>query len=224
MHGSSSSPMTRFWCCLTASWLLAAVMAAPAVAQSGGATAPASAGLPAPAPAAGNPAATVPAATVPAASPAASPAAGPAASVAPSAGPVASPSAAPAASSSAEQRAVEESPLTTYVFRDDVGNLVEMPNFSFSDFEKAYKLLQGLTQQDPRPRFSIQWMSLAGEAHEDHASMELTARVLVRERNWVRVPLRLDQAMVREPLETSEAVEAYLHPESEGEGYVCYLR
>ncbi len=122
------------------------------------------------------------------------------------------------------QKVAEESPLTTFVFRDEDGNLVEMPNFSFSDFEKAYKLLQGLTQQDPRPRFSIQWLSLVGEVANEHAKMQLTVRVLVRDRNWVRVPLRLDQAMVQEPLETPETVEAYLHPESEGEGYVCYLR
>ena len=119
---------------------------------------------------------------------------------------------------------VEQSPLTTFVFRDENGALVEMPNFSFADFEKAYKLLQGLAQQDPRPRYSIQWFSLAGEAVGNHAELELTARVLVRDPNWVQIPLRLDQAMVEEPLQAPEAVQAFLHPESGGEGYVCYFR
>jgi hypothetical protein len=119
---------------------------------------------------------------------------------------------------------VEESPLTTFVFRGEDGNLVEMPNFSFADFEKAYKLMRGLTQQDPRPRFSIQWLSLVGKATNSHAEMLLTIRVLTRDRHWVRVPLRLDQAMVQEPLESDDSVEAFLHPETEGEGYVCYVR
>ncbi len=119
---------------------------------------------------------------------------------------------------------IAESPLTTFVFRDEGGNLVEMPNFSFSDFERAYKLLRGLTQQDPRPRYSIQWLSLVGEATNSHAELLLTVRVVTRDRHWVRIPLRLDQAMAQEPLKASDSAEAFLHPEPEGEGYVCYLR
>ncbi len=120
--------------------------------------------------------------------------------------------------------AIEESPLTTFVLRGEDGTLVEMPNFSFADFEQAYKLMRGLTQQDPRPRFSIQWLSLVGTATNSHAEMLLTIRILTRDRHWVRVPLRLDQAMVQEPVESAESIEAFLHPETEGEGYVCYVR
>ncbi len=120
--------------------------------------------------------------------------------------------------------AIEESPLPTFMLPDKNGKLVEVPGFTFEDFERAWRLLQGLTQQDPRPRFSIQWLSLAGEVSDGHAELLLTAQIHVRDQHWVRVPLRLDQAMVREPLEADDSFEAFLHPQPDVEGYVCYLR
>ncbi len=133
---------------------------------------------------------------------------------------------APPAEDAPRAPAIEESPLPTYMVPDKDGNLVEMPGFSYADFLKAYEILEGLAQQDPRPPYSIQWLSVIGEATNGHAELVLTARVLVHERRWVRVPLRLDQAMVQAPVELDDpdAAEAFLHPDTDGEGYVCYLR
>ena len=57
-----------------------------------------------------------------------------------------------------------------------------------------------------------------------YAELSIQFRILVREAEWTRVPLLLDQAVLREPVQYQGPGEQFLHFEGEGEGYVAWLR
>ena len=105
-----------------------------------------------------------------------------------------------------------------------------VPNFNFEDFEQLYRLKHQLVQGDERPRYSIQQISaaatVAGEhgEHGNQAELTIQFRILVREEQWVRIPLRLDQAVLREPPQYQGPGEQFLHFEGDADGYVLWIR
>jgi hypothetical protein len=120
---------------------------------------------------------------------------------------------------------IEEAQPPLYYLRDKQGVLQPVPNFTLDDFEQLYKLKHQLVQGDQRPRYSLQQMSAAGTvAPGGFAELSIQFRILAREAEWTRVPLRLDQAMLREGAQYEGKGEHFLHFEGEGEGYVAWLR
>ena len=57
-----------------------------------------------------------------------------------------------------------------------------------------------------------------------YAELTIQFRVIVRDEQWVRVPLHLDQAVLSEPAQYQGPGEFFLHLEGEGEGYVAWIR
>jgi len=66
-------------------------------------------------------------------------------------------------------------------------------------------------------------VSLSGEVVEDRAELNVNARVVLRDDRWVRVPLRMDRAVLREPPKHADDAEELLHFDPES-GYVWWLR
>ncbi len=93
---------------------------------------------------------------------------------------------------------VEEAQPSLYYLKDKQGNLQAVPNFSFEDFEELYRLKHQLAQGDQRPRYTIQQITASGTADTERAELTIQFRILVREEQWLRVPLHLDQAVLRE--------------------------
>ena len=125
----------------------------------------------------------------------------------------------------AAPRRAEESQPSLYYLKDKQGALQAVPNFTFEDFEELYKLKHQILQGDQRPRYSLQQLSATGTvAAGGYAELNIQFRILVREEQWTRVPLRLDQAMLREPVQYQGPGEQVLHFEGEGEGYVAWIR
>ena len=54
--------------------------------------------------------------------------------------------------------------------------------------------------------------------------MNIQFRILVREDQWTRIPLRLDQAVLRETAQYQGPGEHFLNFEGDGEGYVAWVR
>ena len=120
-------------------------------------------------------------------------------------------------------RKVEEAQPTLYHLKDKNGNLVPMPNFTLEDFEELYKLKHDLARQGQPPRYTLQQVSARGTATADHADLTVNVRIVLREDQWVRVPLRFDAALLREPATYRGPGEQSLSFE-EGEGYVSWIR
>jgi len=122
-------------------------------------------------------------------------------------------------------RRVEETHPSIYYLKDKQGNLQAVPNFTLEDFEDLYKLKHQLVQGDQRPRYSLQQMLATGTINAaGQAELNIQFRIMVREDQWTRIPLRLDQAVLRETAQYQGSGEHFLNFEGEGEGYVAWVR
>ena len=80
-------------------------------------------------------------------------------------------------------------------------------------------------EQDRAPRFSLQEISVTGTAKENRAELTVQFDALVRDRDDVRIPLHLDEAVVLEEFQYEGPGETRaLHYDEGGDGYVWYLR
>jgi len=120
-------------------------------------------------------------------------------------------------------RVEEAQPSIIYV-RDPQGKLVPVVGFTQPEFDELYKLKHQLMQGDQRPRCSLQQMSANGSVVGDYAELSIQFRILVREEQWTRVPLRLDQGILREPPQYQGPGEQFLQFEGGGAGYVAWIR
>ena len=114
-------------------------------------------------------------------------------------------------------RRVEEIHPSTYYLKDKQGNLQAVPNFTLEDFEELYKLKHQLGQGDPRPRYVLQQMLATGSVNAaGQAELNIQFRILVNEDQWTRIPLRLDQAVLRETAQYQGPGEHILNFEGDG--------
>jgi hypothetical protein len=140
--------------------------------------------------------------------------------------PVESMPAASAAQSAAAPSAakVEEVRPSVFYLPDKHGNLQAVLDFNYEDFVELYKLKQRIDERDVRPRSSIQRMSISGAAGSENAELTVQFQITLGDGDWIRVPLRLDQALLREPAQYEGPGECFVLFEGEGEGYVSWIR
>ena len=119
---------------------------------------------------------------------------------------------------------VEEVRPSVFYLPDKHGNLQAVLDFNYEDFVELYKLKQRIDERDVRPRSSIQRMSITGPAGTENADLTVQFQITLGDGDWVRVPLRLDQALLREPAQYQGPGECFVLFDGEGEGYVAWIR
>ena len=119
---------------------------------------------------------------------------------------------------------VEESRPAVYYLPDKQGNLQPVLDFKYQDFVELYKLKNQLPRRDEPPAYSVQRMTATGVARDGYAELSIQFEVVVRDDNWVRVPLRLDQGLLRGEVKYKGSGQQIVHYDRDGEGYVCWLR
>lgn len=119
---------------------------------------------------------------------------------------------------------VKELQPSLYYLKDKDGNLQPVPNFRFEDFEEMVKRKHRLDQSDQTPRYTLQSLSVQGTAQGNRAELTVKLSILMRDENWVRIPLRLEEAVLREAAQYHGAGQQFLHFEEGGDGYVCWIR
>ena len=126
----------------------------------------------------------------------------------------------------ARPRRVEESQPSTLLSERQAGQPSGGPQFHPGRFRGSlYKLKHQLVQGDQRPRYSLQQMLATGTVNAaGQAELNIQFRILVREDQWTRIPLRLDQAVLRETAQYQGPGEHFLNFEGDGEGYVAWIR
>jgi hypothetical protein len=67
-------------------------------------------------------------------------------------------------------------------------------------------------------------MSISGAAGTENAELTVQFQITLGDGDWVRVPLRLDRALLREPAQYQGPGECFVLFEGEGEGYVAWIR
>ncbi|HZZ71286.1 MAG TPA: hypothetical protein VFE24_03480, partial [Pirellulales bacterium] len=111
-----------------------------------------------------------------------------------------------------------------YYLKDKDGKLQPVPNFSFEDFMKSYRLMHQLEKpEEAKPKYSLQDLSINGEVHKDRADLTLQFKILTLSPDWVRVPLRLNKTALRQAVDISGGGEQFVQYE-EGTGYVAWIK
>lgn len=118
--------------------------------------------------------------------------------------------------------AAEASPLDTFLLRDSKGNLVPVLGMSFEEFEQLLRLKKGLSPA-AAPSFTLERLSLAGTANEKTANLEVKATIRVRQAGWVRVPLGLGSAVLRQQPKHEGLGDFLIEFDPVFGGYVCGL-
>jgi hypothetical protein len=118
--------------------------------------------------------------------------------------------------------AVEARDLNTFLLRDNKGNLVPVLGITFEEFEALWKLKRGLTPPAP-PGFTLDALSISGTASGNVADLQITLTIRIREPGWIRVPLGLQGAVIRQPSKYEGSGEHFLTYEEPG-GYTAWLK
>lgn len=118
---------------------------------------------------------------------------------------------------------IEESRPSIYYLPDKQGNLQPVLDFQYQDFADLYKLKNQLGPRDQPPPYSLQRMSAVGTAGETHAELTVEFQVVVRDDDWVRVPLQLDQTLLRGDVKYKGDGRQFVQYEKDA-GYVCWIR
>jgi hypothetical protein len=111
-----------------------------------------------------------------------------------------------------------------YYLPDKDGKLLPVPGFTWERFFQLHKLQNGLDEKEQPPAFSIPSLLLSGTATGQQVNLTADFTVAVHESGWVRVPLRLASAVLREPAKFDGPGEHETDLDADGGGYVAWIR
>ncbi len=107
---------------------------------------------------------------------------------------------------------------------DKHGELQPVLDFKYQDFVDLYNLRNRLQRRDQPPKYSLQKIDVTGRAHAQYAELTIRIAVLLRGDDWIRIPLRLDEALLHGAAKYEGEGRQFLCYEADGDGYVCWLR
>jgi hypothetical protein len=116
---------------------------------------------------------------------------------------------------------LEASQLDTFLLRDSKGNLVPVLNLPFDEFERLLRIKRGLAAPEP-PAYSLDALTLTGTAGRDAVALQGVLTIRVRREGWVRVPLGLNRATLRQNAKHQGPGEHVMTFDAT-DGYVCWL-
>jgi len=112
----------------------------------------------------------------------------------------------------------------TYYLKDKEGKLQAVLGFPYEQFIEIYKLKNQLDEQNKQPDFSIQSFTLSGSVAGGRAELTADVSVVVHADGWVRVPLRLGDAVLRETAAFEGPGDHFVHLDPGGDGYLGWIR
>lgn len=119
---------------------------------------------------------------------------------------------------------IREAQPSLWYLKDKEGRLQPVLGWTIEELEDLYQLKHRLRQPDQAPRFSLQALAIRGEVKGDYAELAVQLKVLVRDGQGVRIPLRLNQGVLREAVAYHGSAQQSLSFEEAGDGYVLFLR
>ncbi len=128
---------------------------------------------------------------------------------------------------------IEEIKPEVYYLRNKDGELVYVPNFSFEKWEQLIRLARNLAEP-PHPTYVFQQMAITGQVHNNQAHLKIVFRIQQRAKTsvsgaesksvWVRVPLRLQHAILVSAPTFSGPGEHFITFDPGGDGYVLWIQ
>jgi hypothetical protein len=120
---------------------------------------------------------------------------------------------------------VQEIKPETYYLRDQDGRLVPVPNFPYEEFQRLLQLDEKPSPSGVQlPSYVLQELTISGTASSTRAELTATVTLRLQQSGWVRVPLRLNEAILRQPPSYQGGGELFVSCDHDGGGYVCWIR
>lgn len=120
-------------------------------------------------------------------------------------------------------RGPEPAPLDTYLLRDSKGGLVPVLGMSFEEFEQLWRMRRGLSPPAPPP-FVLESLTLSLTHRDEAVDGTLELALGRRTEGWLRVPLRMPSAVIRELPADWTSEERFLTFDPSLEGYVLWWK
>jgi len=117
----------------------------------------------------------------------------------------------------------EVRPITFYV-KDKDGKLLPVIDMTYEAISRLYRLDLKLAIPDRPPRYVLEKFSSTGSAEKGWAALEAKLDIRVRDRNWVRVPLRMNRAVLRDPVVYEGDGKHFITYDRDGDGYVGWIQ
>lgn len=110
-----------------------------------------------------------------------------------------------------------------YYLKDEGGNLVPVVGFDLEDFERLYRIKEGIEKAQAPPKYHISAFRTDGAVEGDYLRLSATVDVVTHVDGWVRFPLRLGNAVLTDPASVESSGSAFVRwsePESSYVGQV----
>lgn len=127
------------------------------------------------------------------------------------------------------QAPIEEAEPEGLYLPNEKGELIYVPDYPYERFEQLLKQQRNLADPPPPP-ISMKLMTFTGEVVKDRLEAMVEFLLVggkpgaVDEGEWVRVPLRFNQACLRDDPTFKGAGEHFLTFDAERGGYICWLK
>lgn len=119
---------------------------------------------------------------------------------------------------------VKEVKPDVFYLKDKDGKLQPVLGFTLEDFEQLLLLRAERRQAQQRPAYRLDKFVVTGTAEKEHADLSIQVSVLVTEKSWVRVPLRLGTAVFRKEAKYTGPGEYFIEFDGATQEYVAWFR
>ncbi len=124
-----------------------------------------------------------------------------------------------------ESREIREAGPELIFVRDENGNLVPVPaGMTYEDFQRLYRIDQGLRQPNVMPQYVIEKMTITGTAKKERAELKVEFVVTLSRDGTVRIPLGMGNAVLREVPQADESVRVIIYFDQQSSGYVAWVK
>ena len=106
---------------------------------------------------------------------------------------------------------------------DKDGELVPVPGLSLEDFQELLELKSQVAGRQMQPQATLGKLTLSASAGARAAELTCDVEILLHTNDWVRIPLRFGELVLREQAYVGEG-RHFLDFEADDSGYVCWIQ
>ncbi|MEX0867127.1 MAG: hypothetical protein WD030_07200 [Pirellulales bacterium] len=119
---------------------------------------------------------------------------------------------------------IEEVGPETFYLRDDEGNLVPLPGkWTFEEFHKLLDRQEQADRPEEGPAYSLRKLSALATGEHDRVRIELRLEIVQSRGGWVRVPLRMPKAILRDVPRHEGPGEVLVEYADEQTGFIAWI-
>ncbi len=120
---------------------------------------------------------------------------------------------------------IRESGPELFYLRDKAGDLVPVPaGITIEDFQRLYRIDQGLRQPDFVPKYIIEQLKITGSANKEQAELRIEFVIATLTDSAVRIPLGMGNAILRDLPRDEGSAQVVIDFDRRTSGYVAWVR